>query len=57
MKNKELTAGQKRAKTLKERYGNDYYKHLGKKGGNPILLAHKRGLLVELRVKEKALSA
>lgn len=25
----DLTTGQKRAKTLKEKYGEDYFKHLG----------------------------
>jgi len=30
--------GRKAAKTLKARYGKDYFKRNGAKGGNPILI-------------------
>jgi hypothetical protein len=36
--NKHISGGRKAAKTTKARYGKDYFKICGKKGGNPALL-------------------
>jgi hypothetical protein len=34
--------GKKAVKTLRERYGSDYFHKLGLKGGNPVLLKYKQ---------------
>ena len=45
--------GLKTKKTILQRYGKDYYHRIGKKGGNPVLIAQRdakksKASLVEL---------
>jgi hypothetical protein len=36
-----MSGTKKGAKTMRERYGKDFFKRIGKLGGNPVLLKKK----------------
>jgi len=41
----------KRVKKIKEKYGEDAFKIFGKKGGNPVLLAQRKGYKITIHKK------